>query len=108
MKKGLVVALALLTLTLMALPAFALDVQFSGDYRIRGFYFDSIYATKGAFGPVVVGPGPGYVPSVASSGDAAQTSNFIDPRFRLTIRITAGMTTGVVQLDFLNVNGNFP
>lgn len=105
MKKGLVVALALLTITITALPVFALDVQFSGDYRVRGFYFDSIYATKPAFGPITLNPGP---PTFPALGDAAQSSNFIDQRFRLTSRITAGMTTGVVQLDFLNVNGNFP
>ena len=107
MKKGLVVALTLLTVALMALPVFALDVQFSGDYRVRGFYFDSIYATKPAFGPVTVNPFP-TPPSFAALGSAAQASNFIDQRFRLTTRITAGMTTGVVQLDFLNVHGNFP
>ncbi len=95
MKKGLVVALALLTITFTALPVFALDVQFSGDYRVRAFYFDSIFATR---------PDP----LVPANGDAAQTSNFLDQRFRLTSRITAGMTTGVVQLDFLNVNGGFP
>jgi len=97
MKKGLVVALALLVVTFTALPLFALDVQFSGDYRVRGFYFDSLYATKPA-DPTIVPP----------LGNAAQTANFLDQRFRLTSRITAGMTTGVVQLDFLNVNGGFP
>jgi hypothetical protein len=97
MKKGLVVALTLLTVALMALPVFALDVQFSGEYRVRGFYYDSIYATKPAFGPA---------PTFTNLGDAAQTANFLDQRFRLTSRITAGMTTGVVQLDFLNVTGN--
>lgn len=96
MKKGLVVALALLTITFTALPVFALDVQFSGDYRVRAFYFDSLYATKPAFGPF---------PTFTPLGAAAQTSNFLDQRFRLTSRITAGMTAGVVQLDFLNVNG---
>lgn len=93
MKKGLVVALALLTITFTALPLFALDVQFSGDYRIRGFYFDSLFATKP-------------VPPPSTLGDAAQTSNFLDQRFRLTSRITAGMTTGVVQLDFLHNPSN--
>jgi len=99
MKKGLVVAFALLTITFTALPVFALDVQFSGDYRVRAFYFDSLFATKPAFGPF---------PTFTPLGDAAQTSNFLDQRFRLTSRITAGMTAGVVQLDFLNVNGGFP
>ena len=102
MKKGLVVALALLTIIFTALPAFALDVQFSGEYRIRGFYYDSIYATKPAFAPLTFTPGPTFAPL----GDAAQTANFLDQRFRLTTRITAGMTAGVVQLDFLNVTGN--
>jgi hypothetical protein len=92
MKKGLVVALALLIIAFTALPLFALDVQFSGEYRVRAFYFDSLFATR---------PDP----LTPANGDAAQTSNFLDQRFRLTSRITAGMTAGVVQLDFLNVNG---
>src|SRR5258705_1622914 len=86
MKKGLVVALTLLTVAFMALPVFALDVQFSGDYRVRGFYFDSIYATKPAFGPVTPSAFP-LPPTFAALGSAAQTSNFIDQRFRLTTRI---------------------
>ena len=102
MKKGLVVALALLINTITALPLFALDVQFSGDYRVRAFYFDSIFATKPAFASPTL---TCFTPNFAALGNAAQTSNFLDQSFRLTSRITAGMTTGVVQLDFLNVNG---
>ena len=93
MKKGLVVALALLIITSTALPLFALDVQFSGDYRVRAFYFDSLLANK---------------PDLLTGDASALTSNFLDQRFRLTSRITAGMTAGVVQLDFLNVTGNGP
>jgi len=93
MKKGLVVVLALLIIAFTALPLFALDVQFSGDYRVRYFYFDSIYATQ----PAPVPPG---------QPNAVQKSDFFDQRFRLTSKITAGMATGVVQLDFLNTNPN--
>ena len=43
MKKFSVIALALVAAMLFAVPAMALDVEFSGHYRVRGFYTQNMH-----------------------------------------------------------------
>lgn len=85
MRKLLIVAVGLVT-WLTALPLYAVDVNFSGEFRVRGFWTDNL--TDGNSG----GTGSG----------AEDMSRFNDARFRLKTSIKAGVTTGVVVLDFGN------
>ncbi|HXZ26206.1 MAG TPA: hypothetical protein VEI24_08305, partial [Nitrospiria bacterium] len=80
MRKLLVAAVGLVTL-LTAVPVYAVDVNFSGEVRVRGFWTDN--QTDGN-----------------SSYD--DSTRFADLRFRLKTAIKAGVTTGVVVIDFAN------
>jgi len=80
MRKLLVAAVGLLTV-LTALPVYAVDVNFSGEVRVRAFWDDNLLDGN------------------ASTNDS---SRFDDLRFRLKTSIKAGVTTGVVILDFSN------
>jgi len=83
MRKLIVAAVGLLTV-LTALPLYAAEINFSGEFRVRGFWTDNL-ADGNAGGGV--------------NEDAAR---FNDARFRLKTAIKAGVTTGVVVLDFGN------
>ncbi|HUJ79276.1 MAG TPA: hypothetical protein VLY45_03045 [Nitrospiria bacterium] len=80
MKKLLVAAVGLVTV-LAAFPVYAVDVNFSGEFRVRAFWDDNLFDGN-------------------SSTD--DSSRFADLRFRLKTAIKAGVTTGVVVLDFTN------
>jgi hypothetical protein len=83
MRKLLIVAVGLVT-WLTALPLYAVDVNFSGEFRVRSFWTDNL--TDGNSG----------------GGAADDMARFNDQRFRLKTTIKAGVTTGVVVLDFGN------
>jgi hypothetical protein len=80
MRKLLVAAVGLVTV-LAALPVYAVDVNFSGEFRVRAFWNDNLF-----------------------DGDSSlnDSSRFDDLRFRLKTSIKAGVSTGVVVLDFGN------
>jgi hypothetical protein len=59
----------------------AAELKFSGDFRVRGIYADNLFDTN---------------------DDADDQEAFADGRFRLKIAATAGITTGVVVVDFTN------
>ncbi len=59
----------------------AAELKFSGDFRVRGIYTDNLFDTN-------------------DEGDDQEA--FADGRFRLKIAATAGITTGVVVVDFTN------
>ncbi|HTP41053.1 MAG TPA: hypothetical protein VML36_01395 [Nitrospiria bacterium] len=80
MRKLLVAAVGFVTV-LMAMPVYAVDVNFSGEAWVRGFWTDN--QTDGN-----------------SSYD--DHTRFADGRFRLKTAIKAGVTTGVVVVDFAN------
>ncbi len=83
MRKLLVVAVGLLT-WLTALPLYAAEVNFSGEVRVRSFFSDNLFD------------------GTSGGGGAEDTSRFDDLRFRLKTSIKAGVSTGVVVLDFSN------
>jgi hypothetical protein len=80
MRKLLVAAVGILTV-LTALPVYAVDVNFSGEFRVRSFWDDNL---------------------VDGNSSADDSTRFNDLRFRLKTSIKAGVTTGVVVLDFGN------
>lgn len=81
MRKFLVLSLLGLSVWLYSASVYAADIKFEGDFRVRGIYTDN----------------------TADANDAADDTNaFGDARFRLRTTATAGVTTGVVVLDFLN------
>ncbi|MBI5198002.1 MAG: hypothetical protein HZA19_05265, partial [Nitrospirae bacterium] len=81
MKKLLaIVAVTVAATVWYAFPALAATFDVSGDYRVRGFMIQSQDFTE--------------------DGD----SNWLDVRFRTNLVVKQGMTTGVVQLDFLGNN----
>ena len=62
-------------------PLHAADLNFSGDFRVRGFYGENL----------------------ADANDAADDSlAFSDARFRLKISATAGIATAVTVVDYSN------
>ncbi len=83
MKKGLLTFLCAVMVALIALPAFAVDLKFNGDFRVRGFYTDNL---------------------TDQSDAAADASAYNSMRFLLTTTATAGLATGVVTIDFTSTN----
>jgi len=63
----------------------AAELKFSGDFRVRGIYTDNLF-------------------DAADIGDDQEA--FADGRFRLKIAATAGITTGIVVVDFTNAFGD--
>lgn len=77
MKKLWVMALGTAFLLQTAL-LYAADVKFEGDFRVRGIYADDLDANE----------------------DVDDQQAFADGRFRLRTSATAGITSGVVVVDF--------
>ncbi len=77
MKKLWVMALASVGF-LSTASLYAADIKFEGDFRVRGIYADDLDANE----------------------DANDQQAFADGRFRLRTTATAGITTGVVAVDF--------
>ncbi|NKE72769.1 hypothetical protein [Candidatus Manganitrophus noduliformans] len=77
MKKLWVMALGTAFL-LQTAALYAADVKFEGDFRVRGIYADDLDANE----------------------DVNDQQAFADGRFRLRTTATAGITSGVVVLDF--------
>ena len=92
MKKALVVFLAGLVVLFAALPAFAADLKFNGDFRIRAFYHENI---TDAYDTGTTGAPCAGLPT--NCNDAVAYSSM---RFLLTTTASAGLATGVVTLDF--------
>ena len=63
----------------------AAELKFSGDFRVRGIYSDNLYDAD-------------------EVGDDQEA--FADGRFRMKIAATAGITTGIVVVDFSNAFGD--
>ena len=63
----------------------AAELKFSGDFRVRGIYTDNLF-------------------DASDVGDDQEA--FADGRFRLKIAATAGITTGIVVVDFTNSFGD--
>ncbi|MBI5406810.1 MAG: hypothetical protein HZA18_03845 [Nitrospirae bacterium] len=82
MKKRIysIIAVAIAVTVWHAMPAFAAKIDVGGDLRARAYYVQSQDFTK--------------------TGDA----NWLDARFRLDAKVSQGMTTGVLQVDFLNAS----
>jgi hypothetical protein len=59
----------------------AAELKFSGDFRVRGIYTDNLFD---------------------ANDENDDQEAFADGRFRLKIAATAGITTGVVVVDFTN------
>lgn len=77
MKKLWVMALGT-AFFLQTASLYAADVKFEGDFRVRGIYADDLDANE----------------------DVDDQQAFADGRFRLRTTATAGITSGVVVLDF--------
>lgn len=77
MKKLWVMALGTAFL-LQTASLYAADIKFEGDFRVRGIYADNLDAND----------------------DVNDQQAFADGRFRLRTSATAGITSGVVVLDF--------
>jgi len=84
MKKAVLVVLAGLMVFFSALPVFAVDLKFNGDFRVRGFYTDNLK-------------------DQADSTDDATAYNSM--RFLLTTTASAGVAKGVVTMDFTSTSG---
>jgi hypothetical protein len=87
MKKFFVVAVAVCLAVMMAVPAMATDVNFSGTYRVRGFWMENMDLTD------------------TSADDA-----YMDHRLRLTTKFTVNDILSVTtRWDILETNwGTFP
>jgi hypothetical protein len=83
MKKLWVMALGTAFL-LQTASLYAADVKFEGDFRVRGIYSDDLDANE----------------------DADDQRAFADGRFRLRTSAAAGITSGVVVLDFTSAFTN--
>jgi hypothetical protein len=97
MKKAVLVVLAGLMVIISALPVFAVDLKFNGDFRVRGFYHENIIdaydtGTTGA-------------PCTAATNCNDQVA-YNSMRFLLTATATAGLATGVVTLDFTSASNS--
>lgn len=79
MKKLWVMALGT-ALFLQTASLYAADIKFEGDFRVRGIYADDLDADE----------------------DTEDQQAFADGRFRLRTTATAGITSGVVTVDFTN------
>ena len=79
MKKSWVMALGSVGLFLSTASLYAADLKFEGDFRVRGIYSDNLRD---------------------SNKNASDEQAFGDGRFRLKTTATAGITSGVVVLDF--------
>ena len=79
MKKRIfsIIAIAIAVTVWHAVPAFAAKIDVGGDLRARAYMIQSADFTE--------------------TGDA----NWLDARFRLDTKVSQGMTTGVLQVDFL-------
>jgi hypothetical protein len=88
------VALFCSVLVMMAQPARAVDLKFNGEYRVRAFDLNNFFDDRS--GSNTAG-GCGTPP-----GSCNDQERFIDQRFRLTTTASAGVSSGVVTLDFLN------
>ena len=84
MKKRIfsIIAVAMAVTVWYAMPAFAAKIDVGGDLRARAYYVQAADFTE--------------------DGDA----NWLDARFRLDAKVSQGMTTGVVQVDFLNASAD--
>ena len=84
MKKQIysIIAVAMAVTVWHAMPAFAAKIDVGGDLRARAYMIQSADFTE--------------------DGDA----NWLDARFRLNAKVSQGMTTGVVQVDFLNASAD--
>ena len=84
MKKRIysIIAVAVAVTVWHAMPAFAAKIDVGGDLRARAYMIQSADFTE--------------------DGDA----NWLDARFRLNAKVSQGMTTGVVQVDFLNASAD--
>lgn len=83
MKKVVFALLAGLFLLPQALPVFAVDVNLNGEFRVRGFL-------------------EGNLTDANKDGRTNDEAAFNDARFRLKTTISAGITEGIVLLDFIN------
>ncbi|MEW6325705.1 MAG: hypothetical protein AB1515_10010 [Nitrospirota bacterium] len=88
MRKSIVAAVGLLV-GLTALPLYAAEVTFSGEFRVRAFASENIL--DGDSSTDIVGGLYGN-----------DKTRFNDLRFRLRTAIKAGVTSGIVVLDFGN------
>jgi hypothetical protein len=86
MRKWLLTAVGMLT-WLTAVPLYAAEINVSGELRVRGFWTDNLTDGDSGDGP---------------AGVRNDTTRFNDLRFRLKTEIKAGVSTGVVVLDFGN------
>jgi hypothetical protein len=84
MKKAILVFVAGLIVFLSALPVFAVDLKFNGDFRVRGFYTDNL------------------TDQADSANDASAYNSM---RFLLTTTASAGIAKGVVTMDFTSTGG---
>lgn len=84
MKKLWVMALGSAVL-LQAASLYAADIKFEGDFRVRGIYADNV---------------------TDANDDTSDEQAFADGRFRLRTTATAGITSGVVVLDFTSSFGD--
>lgn len=82
MKKRIysIIAVAMAVTVWHAMPAFAAKIDVGGDLRARAYIIQAADFTE--------------------TGD----ENWLDARFRLDAKVSQGMTTGVVQVDFLNAS----
>lgn len=87
MKRNLVFGAVLATLIGMALPSWALDINWGGDYRLRGFYNDNL--TDG-------------------DKDTQDSAAYYSSRFMLTTKASQDGVSGVVTLlaGSTNLTGN--
>ena len=83
-------------LVLTAGQASAVDLQLSGEYRVRGFDLNNFFDARSGGN---ANSGCGVPP-----GSCNDQERFLDQRFRLTSTAGAGITSAVVTLDFLNTN----
>lgn len=77
-------------LVMAAQTVWAVDLRFSGEYRVRAFSTENLFDARSSGG------------CGTPAGSCNDKQRFADMRFRLTTSATAGVATGAVTLDFLN------
>jgi hypothetical protein len=83
MKNGLNILIATLILLILGQSLYATEFQVSGEYRIRGYSYNSVTGID------------------AGQGDQA---DYFDQRLLLTGRVTQEMSTGILELNLFNTN----
>jgi len=83
MKKFWIVLLSMGLLAAFSIPAFAIDVKFSGEYRVRGWYDNNPSALENKAASNAAVAAAGFYAGAAKNAGAERSASFYDQRLRI-------------------------